>query len=432
MKKFTLSQFLQASYFLFILFALLFGRSFMGLYIFGYRIGELVMGVALLFTLFLILNRNITYKYFNSKTTNLYYILIFFAIISAVLSNSSFLNLYTYKSNSYLLAISFFFISFVIFQKTQISNKLISVLQASLIYVYILSTVSYPSFLVNFFKTYSDKFDYNKASSLAIFFIIVIYITNRTKNLKSYTYGYLFILSGVFLPLFLYKSRGSFLAVLLFIFFEIIFHRKEILQYPIKNLIFFSIALFIFIQSSFDLTDNEFNIQETSSVVNELLDQKNSKIDFLTFFIDNSRLYSTDHNVNWRLQIWQDVLFGSINENKFFLGYGYSDILPAMEIEARRGNDGTNENVHNFLFNMLGRGGIVQVLLYLALISSIYFNKSNMRSYDFLIFVLPIYLISFFDASLENSHFPIIFYSALGFIYKKDFKQYEYSIEENY
>ena len=50
-----------------------------------------------------------------------------------------------------------------------------------------------------------------------------------------------------------------------------------------------------------------------------------------------------------------------------------------MEIEARRGNDGTNENVHNFLFNMLGRGGFVQVLLYLALIISIYFNKSNMK-----------------------------------------------------
>jgi len=103
-----------------------------------------------------------------------------------------------------------------------------------------------------------------------------------------------------------------------------------------------------------------------------------------------------------------------------------------MEIEARRGNDGTNENVHNFLFNMLGRGGFVQVLLYLALMSSIYFNKSNMRSYDFLIFVFPIFLISFFDASLENSHFPIIFYSALGYIYKKDLKQFKYSIEENY
>ena len=55
-----------------------------------------------------------------------------------------------------------------------------------------------------------------------------------------------------------------------------------------------------------------------------------------------------------------------------------------------------------------------------------------MRSYDFLIFVFPIFLISFFDASLENSHFPIIFYSALGYIYKKDLKQFKYSIEENY
>ena len=90
--------------------------------------------------------------------------------------------------------------------------------------------------------------------------------------------------------------------------------RGEIVKYPLKNIIFFVIAILIFVQSSFDLTDNEFKIEETSNAVSDLLDQKNTNVSYFSFYYTDSRLYSLDYNVNWRIQIWQDVINDSLKE----------------------------------------------------------------------------------------------------------------------
>ena len=37
-----------------------------------------------------------------------------------------------------------------------------------------------------------------------------------------------------------------------------------------------------------------------------------------------------------------------------------------MEPEYRSGNDGTNENVHNFFVNIYARGGLIHLFLYLS------------------------------------------------------------------
>ena len=54
------------------------------------------------------------------------------------------------------------------------------------------------------------------------------------------------------------------------------------------------------------------------------------------------------------------------NDNRFLRGYGYNEIIPAMDLVHRRGTDGTNENPHNFIFYILARGGIIQLLLFAA------------------------------------------------------------------
>ena len=95
--------------------------------------------------------------------------------------------------------------------------------------------------------------------------------------------------------------------------------RGEIVKYPLKNIIFFVIAILIFVQSSFDLTDNEFKIEETSNAVSDLLDQKNTNVSYFSFYYTDSRLYSLDYNVNWRIQIWQDVINDSLKEKQFYL-----------------------------------------------------------------------------------------------------------------
>ena len=48
----------------------------------------------------------------------------------------------------------------------------------------------------------------------------------------------------------------------------------------------------------------------------------------------------------------------------FFTGYGFNDKIPAMNDPLRAGDDGLNENIHNFMLNVFARGGF-SLLIYL-------------------------------------------------------------------
>ena len=62
-------------------------------------------------------------------------------------------------------------------------------------------------------------------------------------------------------------------------------------------------------------------------------------------FLDKGRLFSTDGNINFRLQIWQDVLLDSFEQFRYLIGVGYSEKIPAMLNPWYSGIDGTNEYV---------------------------------------------------------------------------------------
>ena len=87
----------------------------------------------------------------------------------------------------------------------------------------------------------------------------------------------------------------------------------------------------------------------------------------------------------------------------------------------RRGLDGLNENVHNNWFNILARGGLFHLAIFLYfyyLIIKSSFKKDNKLL--LLLFILPLMFVSFFDSSMENSHFPLIYYFFLGRFYKSN------------
>ena len=55
------------------------------------------------------------------------------------------------------------------------------------------------------------------------------------------------------------------------------------------------------------------------------------------------RLESTDPTANWRLDIWQDVIFDMVKEDRVLSGYGYNEIFPQMldpTAPGRLGRDG--------------------------------------------------------------------------------------------
>ena len=46
------------------------------------------------------------------------------------------------------------------------------------------------------------------------------------------------------------------------------------------------------------------------------------------FWISDNRLYSSDGNSNWRMDIWQDIILDLNNEDSISFGYGYEGIIP--------------------------------------------------------------------------------------------------------
>ena len=84
----------------------------------------------------------------------------------------------------------------------------------------------------------------------------------------------------------------------------------------------------------------------------------------------------------------------------------------------RQGSDGSNENVHNYFFNVLGRGGILHFITICIFIITMMVDIKDKNSEIFSSSLIPIYLTSFFDASMESVRFPFVFYSGIVILFK--------------
>jgi len=394
----------------------------MGLYFFNFRLGELLVALSMLFSTYLLINRK---KIINQLGNIHFYLHIFIIItffISSLLSEASFFSTYTFKSSSYIWAISAIYLGKFYFDDFKITKNLTILLQLALFLGYLLSIVYYPNFLIEFFNNYSDKWDFIKASSIALVFFISILINNEKNYFGRFTYEYFLFCLFLFLPFFLYKSRGAFIAFIFLTITELIKYRKDIFIFDLRFLIVIIISFSLFGVSTLRVLDQDpvelaeedqlIEVFYNGDAVKKLTNQKDTKVEsFFSFYTKNGRLYSIDGNVNWRMQIWQDVYFDLINDDRLIFGNGYKSTIPAMEKFERQGRDGLNENVHNFIVNILARGGLVQLFLFIFLYINLFkqaivrnWNKSSLQ------LMLAVFIVSFFDASMENAHFPIIFY----------------------
>ena len=76
-----------------------------------------------------------------------------------------------------------------------------------------------------------------------------------------------------------------------------------------------------------------------------------------------------------------------------------------------------NENVHNYFVNIFARGSLLQLALFIILNIQIIFKyKNKFNSYNIISYLLPIYLMSSFDATLESVHFPFVFFTFMGYL----------------
>ena len=412
--------------FSFFIFVFLFSRSFVGISFFGFRVGELSMVFSMFTMLFFILlslrkDKNESFMPRSLLYTNI--LLIFSFIILNFLNNGSFTSTYTFKSSSYIWSIGFLYLGILICKDMSVSKLLPLFVGFYLIYLYTYAVLDFPQGIMDFFLSISDKYEPHKGSDILIMTIVLLFFINRFFENRRYSLIYCLIASSLFLPLLLYKSRGAFIAFSIFFVIEIFRLRKSFKKPLLGNFAIIFVSVIIFLISSFIVTENEVQIDQVGSTVTELATYRipDKEAEFIPIFISDGRIYSSDSNLNWRFQIWQDVIFDMNNQNFFLSGYGFNEKIPAMNDPLRAGDDGLNENIHNFLLNVFARGGIFHFTIYFFLILSIIsFLKATYKNYSFMSIVFPILLASFFDASMENAHFPLIFYFFIGMISHKD------------
>lgn len=419
--------------FLFFVSVFVFARSFMGIYIFGFRIGELAMGFSLLifiFSMATFYSSNI----FNNSNKKIFFITFFLISITFIVNvfiygNS--ISTYTFRSSSYIWTTGFLFFGYQFFRVNTLSKNLIYVGIPILIYIYFFSIYGFPQTIIDFILSISDKFEPHKGSDLLIIYVTIVFVVNKLFMDKRRGFEIFILLTSLYFPLMLFKSRASFIAFLFFSISELYYFRNNINSNYKRNLLLIFLVIFIFFQSVFFVSGSGFiKADEIEAEVEYVATYRNDPDDekFRLFYIAEdtlgsrtTRIFSSDNNLNWRLQIWQDVIYDLLGKNKLILGYGYEDKIPAMLDEGRSGLDRLNENVHNYVITLLARGGITTVILY----SLLYFMliktyKDETKSNYFLIYLIPVLFNSLFDVAMENSHFPLIFYFFSGMLFHKN------------
>ncbi len=413
--------------FFLILATMIFTRSLMGLKIFTFRLGELIVGFGLLLIIifiilkiFKILDLNFfPYKY-------LFLVLVSF-LFSLFINNGDIFTLYTFKSSSFLWMIGYVFFAYYFFHQFKFNNLHLVSLAFTPIIIYIFNSGNYPNFIMFFFQQYGDKFQFIKGSDVLIAFIFTVFILKDKIYNEKYLLIYANLLGSALLPLFLTLSRASFFSSFLFILL-FNFSMRGFIRTQFKTFIFiFTGFIVIFILSSIRLASlPEFRLNSSEPLVVEVIQESVSEVverkntnQFLGFYFCEDRLCSKDNTLDWRLDIWFDLVNDQISKNKLIQGVGFNEIFEVMKdpnAPGRLGREGLNEHVHNHLFTLIGRMGIIGAFSYvLFLYKLLYKMKSNI-----FIYLFPLFLVSSFDTTMESIQFPLLFYFLVSYFYSRD------------
>ena len=423
LSKLNKSNYLIQLLMLFLILIFVLGRAFIGISIFGFRIGELIVAFSLLLSLGAFIDSQ-----FRKSTINrlikihLGFVITF--IIITILTNSSFFESYTYKSSSYIWTIGYLYFGYIFFKHYKFNTFHLNTLIFVTVLVYfneISRRIFSPNFLVEFLTAYSDKpLQNHKGYDLIMVFVVSTFIFLKKMHYKRLTLDIFVLISALYLPLIVWKSKGATLGFVFYVISQLIYHSDKLRKNLFRNIILLILAVLVVFISSVGMAYYESYEVPNEDAIEFVLDHKFSNNNWLFLYIVDGRIYSDDGNANWRLQIWQDVIHDSIQNKTYIYGMGYKDKIPAMDDPKRSGRDGKNENVHNFLINNYARGGIVHLFLTVIFFGLILF-KRDAKDWSRLIFAMPFLITSFFGASMESAHFPAVYYFFLASFFTDSF-----------
>ena len=157
-----LSSYLNPLVFMFFLLVFLFTRSFMGIYIFGFRIGEYAILSSFLFLLLYIFLNN-KFKLFEifkeNMITHMTYLLFLTFIIFLLISNANLTDTYIFKASSYIWTIGYLFFGYLVTEKLTLNKFYINSSLLILIYIYYVAINDLPQSVQEFFLSISDKYE---------------------------------------------------------------------------------------------------------------------------------------------------------------------------------------------------------------------------------------------------------------------------------
>ena len=430
--KYLISFFIK----IFIFFTFLFARTFMGLHYYSIRLGEiLIVASTLVLILYTLVIPIITKRYFlDNKRLNFLLIALYFSFyLMNIFDGVNLLNPQIYKVSSYIwsfgaLVFGYEFISKIGFK---IYNHDIYLSFIGLLIIYIFSTKGISENLQNILLNHTDKFEYPKGSDLLIAFIFVFYIFLENKQYSKNSFIILIFMTALYVPLFLVKSRSGFISLVIFLLLAIPKFKKTDFKLDLK--LFFSLVLGIIIflvSTSWVVSRNivvdedisqelKFAVTSRYSTINDNK-YEDEVLKLNLFYFEDGRIFSLDGNLNWRMQIWQDISDDMNKTNILFKGYGFSDLIPAMDSDQRGGQDNQNVNVHNYFIHILSRGGLIHLFIVWGIFYYLFKSfKMNDQTIDYKIIVIPLIFNSLFDPSMENAHYSIILYFLTGLALKK-------------
>ena len=413
---------------------MVFMRSFVGIYIFGIQLGKIYTGLSLLVCL-LLSSKKIFFLFFNEDLNNLrkslQFVTLSFFVVVLINRNFTF-DLSSLRNSSFVWSIGYFFIGYYLVNRI---NKYYLLAASSLVLFasYFITFINYPNFIMDFFISFGDKFQFIKAADTLLLLIVFNFLVKKMNfDTKFEFITFLFTLS-LFYPYFFVQSRGSVLGALIYLLFNLYSYRRYIINNYFRSLILIIFSGILFYGSSFLISgisySDEYNpesIQEVNEIlIDEVVTKKDVPKGFLTFYFADGRIHSYDNTTNWRLDIWQDLVEDLYKKNKILFGLGYEGIFEIMldpTAPGRLGRDGLNENVHNYFMNIFGRGGIFQLSIFLYLYLNIYrfWKQKGYSTNSFYTLILPLLVVSSLDVTMEGVQFPLIFFSFLGYYVSED------------
>ena len=431
-------DFLTLIFLLNLFFTMIFMRSFVGIYIKGFQIGKIYIATGLIIC-FLLFSQYFINKFQileEKKIINIVRVIVlsfFIVLMSGDISN---LSSSTLRNSSFIWSLGYIFIGYILLSRLKL-KFLAFIVGICLSASYFITFINYPNFIMDIFNVYSDKFQFIKAADLLLILVIFNSLINNYKKDSNTSYFTFIVSSALVTPYFLIQSRGSVLGASIFILLSFINFRKYIFKNRLKVVSSLLLGILLFYGSSSILTDFDFNknienieIQEVNEAIKEdVVKSKNISQGFLTFYFENGRIYSLDNTTNWRLDIWQDLIDDLVNKNKLIFGFAYEEVYEIMldpTAPGRLGRDGLNENIHNYFFNILGRGGLTQVILFIYLYYIIFIRwTQKYNKLNFLIYFIPLLVVSSLDVTMEGVQFPLIFFSFIGYFLTLDYDSKE-------